>query len=362
MEHPRRLSLVQITAEHLREGFRRGRWSGLLPGVRTLARELEVSKDTVRDALRQLEADGSLQPQGSGKCRKIHAPRDGIGGRARLRVAVLVPLPLHEDNTHSQRLILELRAAIEVEKHDAVIVHQPVSSTAGSHLRRLARLVAETAADAWIIYSASHEVLKWFAEQPLPALALGGHARGLALASTRTDLAQAMDNCVDELVRYGHRRIVLIAPEWWRKPAPNFAAQAFLARLSHHGLPSSEYNLPEWQESPEGLENLMQALLFATPPTTLLLGEPTYCSAIRAWLGEHDRHVPRDVSIVNLMPDPLFQMHRLTYASFNWPEHVHHHRILRWLKNLLAGRPDQEQFIAHAAFTSGGTIGPVKSA
>ena len=42
--HPiRRLSLAEQTAAHLREGLRRGRWRGTLPGLVRLAAELDVS-------------------------------------------------------------------------------------------------------------------------------------------------------------------------------------------------------------------------------------------------------------------------------------------------------------------------------
>ena len=50
----------ELLAAHLREGVTQGRWTGKLPGVRSLARELMVSHHTVRRALELLEADGLL--------------------------------------------------------------------------------------------------------------------------------------------------------------------------------------------------------------------------------------------------------------------------------------------------------------
>lgn len=351
-----RHSLVQSTAEHLRAGFQSGRWRGLLPGVRTLAVDLAVSKDTVRAALKQLEDDGTLKPQGSGKRRQIITSRRAAARDRSLRIGILLPIPLHQDNTHTHRLMLRIVNAIEGAGHSCMMVVQPVLPTSRQHHRSLAKLVTETAADAWLVYSAPAEVLTWFSLQPLPTLALGGRFEGLPLASSRTDLTEAMHQCVDTLVSVGHKRIVLIAPEFWRRPLPNPTCQALLTRLAHHGLPSSEYNLPAWEETPEGLAAVFTALFFATPPTALLLADPSYSSAARAWLGEHNRLVPQDVSFVNILHDPVFHLHHPPYATFDWPETGHLRRIQRWLKNLVTGHSDHESFIAHATFIPGGTI------
>lgn len=356
MQPLKRQSLIEQTAGHLRRGFQSGQWQGRLPGVQRLAEEFNVSKDTVRAALKLLEAEGSLKAQGAGRSRKIVPARRGAQEQRRLRMAILLPVPLRDDNAHSHRLILGIQNAIEADGHACTIVTQP----SGGSLRRVTALVTLTEADAWVVYAGSHELLKWFANKRLPALALGGRPLDLPLPRSRTVLVDAMNQCVDALVGLAHRRVVLIAPDLWRQPTPNHTAEALLTRLALHGIPSSEYNLPAWQETPEGLDTLLKALFFATPPTALILAEPTYCSAVRAWLGEHGLHVPRDVSLVNLLPDPIFQLHHPAYTGFVWPENVHIHRIQRWLKALLSGQPDLEDFVAPAQFFPGGTMGGAK--
>ncbi|MES2596859.1 MAG: substrate-binding domain-containing protein [Verrucomicrobiota bacterium] len=356
MQPLKRQSLIEQVAGHLRRGVGSGQWQGRLPGVQKLAAQLEVSKDTVRAAFTLLEKDGTLKPQGAGRCRVIPPAHRAAQDQRRLRMAILLPVPLRDDNAHSHRLILGIQNAIEADGHACTIVTQP----ADGHLRRVTQLVMQTEADAWVVYAGSHDLLKWFATKRIPALALGGRPFDLPLARSRTVLVEAMIQCVDALVGLGHRRMVLIAPQLWRQPTPNHTAEALLSRLALHSIPSSEYNLPAWSETPEGLEDLLKALFFATPPTALLLAEPMYCSAVRAWLGEHGLHVPRDVSLVNLLPDPMFQLHQPAYTGFIWPESVHIHRIQRWLRSLLSGEPDLEDFVAFATFHPGGTIGPAK--
>ncbi len=53
-------TVTEQAAAHLRSELRKGRWTGLMPGRRTLARELGVSHNTVQEALNLLEAENIL--------------------------------------------------------------------------------------------------------------------------------------------------------------------------------------------------------------------------------------------------------------------------------------------------------------
>ena len=74
MQPVRRISLIDQTAEQLRQAVRGGRWSERLPGVLRLAAECDVSTRVVRAALRQIEAEGLISGQGPGRSRGIAAP------------------------------------------------------------------------------------------------------------------------------------------------------------------------------------------------------------------------------------------------------------------------------------------------
>jgi DNA-binding LacI/PurR family transcriptional regulator len=357
MKRLRRQSLIEITADHLREGFRTGRWRGLLPGVLALASELDVSKDTVRAALRLLESEGSLQDNGAGRSRKIMTRR--IQKKRTLRIAILTSLPFLEDNSRTQRLLLVIKNALETEGHVCLICDQ-VSYLLPNCVRRMTRLVAATEADAWIVYEGTQEVLGWFVKTTVPALALGGRMQDLPMASSRTDFAVATEECVDALVALGHARIVLLAPEAWRHPTPSLAATAFLERLKHHGLPATVYNLPDWEPTAEGFESLMKALFFATPPTAFIFTEPSYCAGARLMLAEMGLRVPADVSLVNLVPDAILHLQRPELAYYQWPPYAHLKRILRWVKAVQTGQEDKEAYVVYSKFVPGGTIGSAK--
>ena len=357
MNRVRRQSLVEVTAEHLRNGFRTGRWRGLLPGVVALATELDVSRDTVRAALQLLVSEGSLQDNGAGRSRKIMTRR--IQKKRTLRIAILTSVPFMDDNSRSQRLLLVIKNALEGDGHVCLICDQ-ISYLLPNCVRRIARHVAATEADAWIVYEGTKEVLDWFVKTTVPAIALGGRMQGLPMASSRTDFAVATEDCVDALVALGHVRIVFIAAEAWRRPTPSLAATAFQERLKHHGLPATVYNLPDWEPTAEGFESLIKALFFATPPTAFIFSEPSYCVGARLLLAEMGLRVPRDVSLVTIVPDAVLQFQRPELAYYEWPPYAHLKRILRWVKTVQTGQEDKEAYVVYSKFVPGGTIGPAK--
>jgi len=252
---PRR-SLAHQTAEHLRAGFREGRWKGGVPGVIRLAGELGVSREVARAALHQLEKEGTLKAAGAGKRRELVA-NSGEPVRRILRVGILLAQPLEKENGYSLRLFLTIKHSIEAMGNECFFASQSLWEL-DAKPRRVARMVETSHADAWIIYAGTRPVLEWFSAQEIPTLAVGGRAEGLAMEWTRTDLNPPIEAAVDTLAALGHRRMVLLCPGYWRKPVPGPPAAAFLARLAHWKFPVSDYNLPDWEVTPEGLKALLE--------------------------------------------------------------------------------------------------------
>ncbi len=175
MQPIRRQSVVEQTASHLREGFRSGRWSGYLPGVIHLASELGVSKNTLREVLHQLEAEGLLKDCGAGKRREIISQRAIQPIRKALRVGILLNEPLEGDNHLSQHLLQSIRRTIEAAGHVCFFADKCLNEL--GHKRSLvARLVKDAKADAWVTYCCTIEVLKMIVGQQLPVCAVGAPA------------------------------------------------------------------------------------------------------------------------------------------------------------------------------------------
>lgn len=348
----RRQSLIAQIVEHIRHGLTNARWGRQLPGVRTLAAELGVSKDTVRAALKILESENYISPGVVGKRRKITGGH--AGPRCGLRVAILVDEHLHANNAHSLELILMVKQAVEAAGHIGVLCEKSLKQL--PDIRLLASFVHDTKADAWIIYSAPRDVLEWFSGSRLPALAIGGRCLGLPIASVVTDVKRAMTAAVDALVALQHARIVLVCGRLWRDPFPGPSAAAFLERLRWHSLPVSEYNLPSWDETPDGLHAMLVSVFAVTPPTALVIAEPAMCVSVRIYLAERGLTIPRDISLVSLLPDPAFSLQRPAMAQFKWPLMRMIDRAAAWVDMVANGADDRRAVVFHAKFWKADTI------
>lgn len=352
-----RPSLVEATAGQLRRCIQEGRWQGWLPGVRPLAEEFMVSKETLRAALAILEKERILAPGNAGRLRQILTPgRSTPAGKQHLRVALLLRHPLQQLNALSQGHMLALLHEIRQAGHQAFVAkrHPKAPGKDGAVLRRL---VEETQADAWILYSAGHEALAWFAQQKLPVFALGGHPLTLDIPWACSDLTNAIQDALADLVAHGHRRIVLITSEKWLKPTPNTAALVFAKGMQAHGLSVTDYNLPNWVESSEGLEALLKGLFSATPPTALIVFAPSWTVATLGWLLRQGLRVPEDVSLISILPDPALSFWNPPVAHFQWLTAPHIHHALKWLRTLVEGKKTPGARPVAVTYVRGGTVG-----
>jgi DNA-binding LacI/PurR family transcriptional regulator len=353
MVKARFLSLAEQVAEHLRSELARGRWAGLMPGKHELAAELEVNNKTVEAALWQLEAEGLLASQGAGRRRAIcmtERPRRGI-----LRIALLIG----ERADLGLDYMVELRHRL-LEAGHAVQVAPRMLVDLNDDPERLAKLVKSTDADAWVVLGGSRRVLEWFAGRPQPAFALFGRRDGLPLAAVGPDKPSAIAAATRELIRLGHRRIVLMARPRRRLPQPGEPEKAFLAELAARGLAVGDYNLPAWEETPDGFHNCLGELFRMTPPTAMIIDEQAFFFAAQQFLARHGIRVPDDVSMVATDPDPAFHWCQPSIAHIAWDSGPLVRRISRWAAKVSRGTEDRRQTLTSAAFVAGGTIGPAK--
>jgi DNA-binding LacI/PurR family transcriptional regulator len=223
---------------------------------------------------------------------------------------------------------------------------------------RLGRLVRSMDADAWVVLSGSRRVLEWFAGRPEPVFALFGRRGGLPMAAVGPDKPSAVAMATRELIRLGHRKIVLMVRPRRRLPEPGGPEKAFLRELASHGLAVGDYNLPAWEETPEGFHRCLEELFRVTPPTAMVIDESAFFFATQQFLARRGLRVPEDVSLVATDPHPDFHWCRPSIAHITWESGPLVRRIARWAAHVSRGREDRRQTLTPASFVGGGTVGP----
>ena len=135
--------------------MRSRRWGGTLPGVARLAQDLDVSRHTLRTALRQLETEGVLAGRGLGRSRGITAAGANIATQRPLCVAILRHDARLTDNTQTSAVLTEIMHLLEASGH-AVFFCNKSQIELRNEVRRMTSELEKKPADAWIVEAARY--------------------------------------------------------------------------------------------------------------------------------------------------------------------------------------------------------------
>ena len=343
-------TIPEQTAAHLRDGIATGRWIGELPGRDQLVAEFGVSPRSIQIAMKILEKEGLLVSQGQGRRHKIHLPEKRLRAK-RMRVGIFMQSDLNDS------YMLELRHQLNEAGHISIMPRDGMEDLYNS-VKRVERVVRNAKADAWVLTGASREILQWFVENDIKVFALAGRRFGFPIAGTGPDKSPLYGEVTRKLVGLGHRRIVMVCQRALRLPEPSRSACVFLDTLQAAGIRTGNFNLPDWDVSKEGFQDLLDTLFRTTPPTALILDEAYQFYAAYHYLASRNFRVPHDVSLVCTDRDPGFIWCQPSVAHIYWDYHPVVRRIMRWVNNLARGVDDRRQSFTKAEYIDGGTVGP----
>ena len=277
-----------------------------------------------------------------------------------LRVGILRHDVHLTDDLQSNLFLIEAIRHLEAAGH--IVFSYKKSMIELKHdVRRMALQLAKTPVDAWLIDAGSRDLLEWCATQQTPCLAMAGRTGGLPLARTGPDKVPAYRAATRRLLELGHRRIVLIVREARRTPGPGNCECAFLDELATHGIPTGDYNLPKWEETPAGFAKLLDGYFRTrtTPPTALIIDEFSHYFAAAVFLARHRIHVPEQVSLVSTDFDSVIAWCQPDIAHIKWDYATMVRRVVRWVAAVAKGKADRNVINIPAEFVAGGSIGPV---
>jgi LacI family transcriptional regulator len=352
MAQPMFLSIAEQVAAYVRDEIMRGRWSGEVPGMNRLAPELGVNAKTVEAALQLLEKQGLLVPQGRGRRRRIAESEKTAEARP-LRVGIL----LYEKADRRASYLLDLLQRLKDSGHESFYAEMTLRDLGGD-VKRIARFVEGTEVDAWVVMAGSREVLDWFGGQTTPAFALFGRNTQTPLAGISLNKGEALIELTDRLVGLGHRRIVLLVREERRRPNPAHLEQLILDRLVAHGIATGPYTLPDWGDSPEELSRALDSLFEHTPPTALIIDQPSLCVAVIQHFSRLGISCPDQVSLACTDTSESFEWCVPAIAHIDWDSRPVINRVVRWASHISRGMDDLRKSSSKVRLVFWGTIGP----
>ena len=141
---------------------------------------------------------------------------------------------------------------------------------------------------------------------------------------------------------------------------PTPSVRSYLDELESGGIQVGEFNVPDWEETKAGFQEILHSLFHLTPPTALILDEPFLYNAAVYFLGKRGLRVPEDVSLVCTDADLTFNWCDPSVAHIHWDYRPVVRRASRWANNISRGKVDIRQTATKSEFVSGDSIGSAK--
>ncbi|MFK7909493.1 MAG: substrate-binding domain-containing protein, partial [Akkermansiaceae bacterium] len=348
-------SATEQVAEYLRREILKGTWVGTMPGENHLLSQLNVGGNTIKLALVQLEKEGLLIGQGPGRRRLISMQEQAPPST--LRVAILN----FDSLSKFERYQIEMTHLLSEAGHYPFLTGKTLMELK-MDVKRVARMVKRTDADAWVTCAASRGVHEWFVEQKIPVFAQFGGQNGIPIAGIALDRdLSGLRSVVTRLIDLGHRRIVSLLHRGYRSGVVGSGNRMFLDEMKAHGIATGPFNIPQWEDGVIDFRKCLESLFEHTPPTALLIGEAPYLFAAVQFCAERGLRIPQDISLFCWDYSQCFSVSNPSIAHMNWDYQPIARRTVRWVNNVAHGKDDRRQSNIKVEFLEGGTVGPAPS-
>lgn len=354
---PQRTVASQL-AQHLRGEIARGAWRGWLPSERSLSARLQASRNSLRTALRQLEAEGLVEPS-RGRGHRVlaarPAPETPPGPRT---VGLLLPEPIGRVRPLVALWIDELREMLPA--HGCHLrVHTGRHYYGAQPARALERLVAQEAHAAWILTLSAEPLQQWFALAGVPALVAGSVFGDLDLPFVDADNRASCRHAAGTLLRHGHRRVALLLRRE-RRPGDAESERGFLegmGRSRHAGVIAE---VASCGDEPDSVASALDRLLRGRrPPSALIVCNPYIYLTVQSLLARRRLRVPEDISLISRDDDPFLPFVVPQPARYAISPHSFACKLLHHVLQLLEHRavaPRQNRLLLK--FVPGASISP----
>jgi DNA-binding LacI/PurR family transcriptional regulator len=303
--------LVESVVDVLRAQIGDGRWIDFLPGERLLCHELQVSRPTLRLALKVLERDGCVSAEHGRKRRINLKPNPRAKGTVSNVIALLAPVSLDALPPFVLFWIDEVRSHLAKVGHHLEF-HVSSACAAQQPDRALDVLVQSNPAALWILLLSSHSVQRWFAEHQVPCLVTGSCAPGAKIPSIDIDYRAACRHAAGMFHQRGHQQLALVIP------SDGLAGDADSEAGFVEGCSTGPQPLVLRHDgSRENLIRKLQgALRLNTPPTGFLVARAGHVLTVVSYLMQTGARLPDEFGVISRDDEPFLDFMSPTIARY----------------------------------------------
>lgn len=333
---PRR-SLVRDVGDLLTNRIKAGEWTMWLPSERKLCEQLQISRGTLRVALKKLQQEQIIRVETGLGARILNV--DPIKTNRPTTGSVGVLLPDHIDQLpYITSFILNgLREHLAKEGF-RLDLHESRQFFQRKDFKILDTLTANHHHDCWLLEFATESVQKWFQENGLPCIVIGAKHPNIRLPSISPDQFGIGRHAAGILLGLGHRRIAYIRSSRARNLAgATLSEEGVKAAFTTSLAKNARITLIEYDDHREVFrKKILKLFRQPEPPTGLLIGGSDHAVSALTILMHAGYRVPEDISIICLADSPTIKHYttpalaHYSISSFNQPL-----RIMRMIHQLI---------------------------
>lgn len=330
---PPKPSMATYALGILRQFIAEGEWKERLPGERSLALRIGVSRPTLHEALLILEKEGVLRRRAKAAWQILAEPKSAERGPR--KVIFLSPLKLEDFDAFALHQYTVLSGHLAERGHETEAIRLPSAGREGSP-RMLGELSRQNRPDAWVLFRCSPATQEWFARSGLPAVVMGSAPERLNLRSIDVDYRAAGRHAMATLLRLGHspERIVYLMPSE-KLLGHTEAAEGMCEAL---GDRAGDLRVAPVAAGPAEICRRLDLLWQGVAPTALVVLRPLQTLTLMTHLGRKGVRIPEDVSLVALDDNPV--LGRLVPQPTHYRKDIAHFsaQLRRALEQAMSGR------------------------
>lgn len=333
-QRPEPNHLRDQVATFLERDIAAGKFKVFLPSERKLAEQMDVSRLTIRAALKKLESDRVVEL--TGKRRRV-LPSNGKrpAATAECREIVIVSAEPLEEVYHSHVLIFEMLRE-KLGRHGFGLSID-VSPRFG--MTRKGRVLEEKVAQhpdaCWLLIRIPPAGQRWFAEHQLNAMVLGTPEAGVDLVSMDLDHDATCFHAASVLAAHGKKRIALvrraanlIGDERSEAGMRRACEKSKVAPLVYR-LAGDSTSVIDWLEAMQRQKRMPDGIIACDPAIFLSVFSFCYRQKLR---------IPEEVAVICRNDDQLLDAIRPSVARYRVNDSVILNRLWRILLPILRGQ------------------------
>lgn len=358
-EIPQRANLAAQVADILRHELRQGVYLEFLPGERDLCAHFQVSRMTLREALKNLQREGLIEVS-KGSLRRVTAKaKDNSPVTFPKTVAVLGALDYHIVPPFMLFLITRLQEHLR-DAGCSLEIHIHPRFVSGRWQKEMDELVRQRRVDCWVLLAVGRFLGPWFAKHRIPAVCVGSTTGEAHLPCLGVDYRAICRHAVGVMRSRGHNRLALVLP----RLGPVSDAPIVEGFLS--GVPAStqgrdvQTKVAFHNGQVTGIASTLHTLFRSTaPPTGLVVARPKHVLTVMSWLMKSGIRVPEDVSLISTSYEAYLSsmLPSVAHYEFNWD--VFAKRLFRMVLRLLnGGTLTPHETLLLSEFRDGDTLAP----